>query len=67
MFSYSNATIVSILIHSLRVCPVLAVISFVITFSLKVKNRDIYLTTTNSASITVLSTLPGAAPASVES
>jgi len=42
MFSYSKATVVSILIHRLHVCPILVVIGFVIMFSLKAKNRDIY-------------------------
>ena len=42
MFSYSKATVVSILIHSFRVCPVFMVIGFVITFFLKAENRDIY-------------------------
>ena len=42
MFSYSKATVVSILIHRLHVCPILVVIGFVIMFSLKAKDRDIY-------------------------
>ena len=42
MFSYSKGTVVSILIHSFLVCPVVTVIGFVITFFLKVKNRDMY-------------------------